>query len=88
VLVNTRRAVVLLREVASLDEEAARLAHERALRLRALAEALEDPEESVSTAPARRRPRGRGVLLLPPTQAPSEIDQQRARKALRKVRDR
>lgn len=79
---NTRRAVALLREIAELDEEAARLAAERARAARALAEALEDPEPVAP--PPDRRLRGRGVMLLPPTRPPSELDQKRARQALRK----
>ena len=80
---NTRRAAAVLRELAALDDEAARLATERAQRHRALAEALEDPEDAASDPKTRRRPRGRGVMLLPPTRPPSQIDQARARKALR-----
>ena len=80
---NTRRAAALLREMAAHDENAARLVQERARLARALAEALEDPEEPALSAHAARRPRGRGVMLLPPTRPPSQIDQARARKALR-----
>jgi hypothetical protein len=80
---NSRRAAALLREIAALDDEAARVAAERAQRARALAEALEDPEEP---APRVKRTRGSGAMLLPPTRPPSELDQARARKALREGR--
>ncbi len=80
---NTRRAAAALRRLADLDDEAARLAQERARTARALAEALEDPEEP--PAPVRRR-RGRGSLLLPPMNAPCELDQRRARSALEDTR--
>jgi hypothetical protein len=82
--VNTRRAAAVLREMAALDDDSARLLQDRARLARALAEALEDPEAPAPTEPRVRRQRGRGSMILPPTRPPSEIDQKRARKALPK----
>jgi hypothetical protein len=81
--VNTRRAAALFREIAAIDEDLARLTQERARLERAFAEALEDPEAPPPSVPSVRRKRGRGSMFLPPTRPPSEIDQKRARKALR-----
>jgi hypothetical protein len=77
---NRRRAKAALRQLAAAEEEAARLAQERATAVRELAEAIEDPDDP----PTKVERRGRGCMLQRPraTRPPSEVDQKRARKAL------